>query len=131
MHWISVDDGSRELGDLEDRAARFLRDQNTLFINADFRLIRDTVSHWVRAYGEASRPVVQEVVREWIEQALVEAVLGVRALDGSSREWNVRDIERALCEEALTTSIQQRYHVNTAIKRSLGAKLGSLKTAAA
>jgi hypothetical protein len=36
------------------------------------------------------------------------------------------------CEEALTAAVIQRYHVDVAMKRALGAKLGSLrdKTAA-
>ena len=128
--WISVKDGSRESGQLEDRAAQFLRESNTLLINADFRMVRDTVKHWQDAYQSESAIVVEEVVHEWIEQALVEAVLGVQALEGSSREWNTDDIEKALSEESLTTVVQQRYHIYMAIKRSLGSKLGSLKAVA-
>ena len=125
--WISMADGTREPGQLEDRAAQFLRESNTLLINADFRMVRDTVKYWQDAYRSESSTVVEEVVREWIEQALVEAVLGVQALEGSSREWNTDDIGKALSEESLTTVVQQRYHIHTAIKRSLGSKLGSLK----
>lgn len=129
VHWVSIKEGSRDQGYLEDRAAAYLNDQNTLMINKDFRLVRDTVDGWVKEYGESSRAVVEEVVEEWIEQALMEAVLGIRSLEGSSREWNSADIESALSEEALTTAVQQRYHVYLSVKRSLGAKLGSLKAA--
>lgn len=129
VHWVSMKDGSRDQGYLEDRAAGYLSDQNTLMINRDFRLVRDTVAAWVKEYGESSRPVVEQVVEEWIEQALTEAVLGIRSLEGSSREWTAADIEGALSEEALTTAVQQRYHVYLSVKRSLGAKLGSLRAA--
>ena len=129
VHWISLKEGTRDQGYLEDRAAGYLSDQNTLMINKDFRLVRDTVESWVKVYGDSSRSVVEEVVEEWIEQALMEAVLGMRSLEGSSREWNTADINSALSEEALTTAVQQRYHVHLSVKRSLGAKLGSLRAA--
>jgi hypothetical protein len=53
-------------------------------------------------------------------------VIGVQALHGS-QEWTVEHIARALSEEALTAAVMQRYHVDMAVKRTLGAKLGSLR----
>jgi hypothetical protein len=53
-------------------------------------------------------------------------VLGVQALHGS-QEWPVDAIARALSEEALTAAVMQRYHIDVAVKRTLGAKLGTLK----
>jgi hypothetical protein len=72
------------------------------------------------------RSVVEDTVREWFEQALIETVLGVQALSGS-QEWSVEDISKALSEEALTAAVMQRYHIDNSIKRVLGARLGSLK----
>lgn len=129
VHWISLKEETRDQGYLEDRAAGYLSDQNMLMINKDFRMYRDTVNNWIKEYGESSRAVIEEVVEEWIEQALIEAVLGIRAMEGSSREWTTVDIDKALSEEALTTAVQQRYHVYLSVKRSLGAKLGSLRVA--
>jgi len=34
---------------------------------------------------------------------------------------------KALSEEALTSSVMQRYHVDNAVKRALGSKLGPLQ----
>jgi hypothetical protein len=65
-------------------------------------------------------------VHEWFEQALVETVIGCQALQGE-RQWSPADIGKALSEEALTAAVMQRYHVANSIKRSLGAKMGSLK----
>jgi hypothetical protein len=48
-----------------------------------------------------------------------------------SREWSVEDIGRSLSEEALTAAVMPRYHIDVAVKRALGAKLGSLKDRAA
>ena len=44
-----------------------------------------------------------------------------------SRQWSLEDVQRLWSEEALTTAMLPRYHVDIVIKRTLGAKLGSLK----
>lgn len=126
--WVSVVDGTRPNGDLEDRAARYLPDQNFLLINADFRVFTDMIRRWEKAYDGTPgvNEVVKETVREWFEQALVETVLGVLSLkDG--REWRPDHIDQALSEEALTAAVMQRYHVEMNVRRSLGSKLGSRK----
>ena len=46
------------------------------------------------------------------EQALVESVLGMRALH-NAKEWSDRDIDKALSSEALTAAVMQRYHIIT------------------
>ena len=43
------------------------------------------------------------------------------------KEWTPDEIGRALSEEALTACVMQRYHVHLAVKRELGAKIGSTK----
>jgi len=47
VQWISAEDGTREIDDLADRAARFHRYQNMLLINGDFRVFVDMESFWV------------------------------------------------------------------------------------
>ncbi|HET6506741.1 MAG TPA: hypothetical protein VFG42_08120 [Baekduia sp.] len=113
---------------LEDRAAKYLADQNLLQINADFRVFTDMIDRWSSAYGNtaAVRTTVEEVVHEWFEQGLVETVIGAQALQGS-REWTMEDIGRLWSEEALTAAVLQRYHVDINVKRTLGAKLGSVR----
>ena len=128
--WVSVEDGTREHGDMEDRAARYLIDRNTLLINADFRAFRDMVERWMNDWPASPgvARVVEDAVRGWFEQALVETVLGVLALK-ESKEWATQDIETGLSEIALTSAVMQRYHINVAVKRELGSKLGKLKAA--
>ena len=58
--------------------------------------------------------------------ALIETVLGARALQGS-RHWTMEDIGKLWSDEGLTAAILQRYHIDVNVKRTLGAKLGSLK----
>jgi len=127
--WVSLKEGTREHGDMEDRAANFLMDQNKLFINADFRVFADMMERWCKQYG--NKPgvfdVVQRTVRSWFEQALVETVLGVQALK-DSKEWSIEDVEKALSEEGLTAAAMSRYHVNNSVKRELGTVLGKLQS---
>ncbi len=128
VRWVSVTDGTREYGDIEDRAAKFLRDQNLLLINADFRVFTDMIAHFAAEHSSIPEALllVQDAVRGWFEQALVESVIGVQGL-ANSKEWSAQDVDSALTEEALTAGVMQRYHVLFAVKRELGSKLGARK----
>jgi hypothetical protein len=126
--WISLRDGTRPADQLDDRAAQFLPEQNTLIINADFRIFTDMVERWARQHDSVpgAREVIEETVREWFEQALVETVVGAQGLQGSPC-WTAADINMLWSEEGLTAAVLQRYHVDNNVKRVLGTKLGSLK----
>lgn len=130
VKWISVEDGTRESEDLEDRAARFLLEQNQLLINADFRVFTDMIDWCCRerkSEGEVViREMVKEVVHGWFEQTLIETVIGVQALQ-NSKQWSHKDIRDALSEEALSTAVMPRYHVHNSAKRDLASKLGRLR----
>lgn len=128
VKWISVKDGTRTAPDLEDRAAKYLPSENLLMINADFRVFSDMVERWSQKYSHApgARPVIEQAVREWFEQQLIETVMGSLALRGSP-QWTMQDLERVWSEEALTAAVLPRYHVDVNVKRALGARLGSLK----
>jgi hypothetical protein len=130
--WVSLAEGTRTEGDMEDRAAKYLPEQHLLLINGDFRVFTDMIARWVNFYSDAPgvESAVRDVVREWFEQTLVEAVMGIHSLKGSP-EWDFTVLKTAWGEEALTAAVMPRYHTDVAIKRSLGAKLGSLKPSAA
>ena len=78
VHWLTLADGTRTPDLLEDRAAKYLPDQNLLQINGDFRVFTDMVDRWCERYADVpgARDVIEHVVHEWFEQALVETVLG-------------------------------------------------------
>jgi hypothetical protein len=128
VRWISVKDGSRAPAELEDRAAKYLPQQDLLMINADFRVFTDMVERWCQKYSHVSgaRPAVESAVHEWFEQQLVETVMGALSLRGSS-EWAMPDLEKVWNEEALTAAVLPRYHIDVSVKRALGGRLGSLK----
>ena len=127
---MSVKEGTRSNGDLEDRAARFLLDTNHLIINGDFRVFTDMIEKWNRdlSEGAAVNEIVTKAVRNWFQQALEETVIGIQALQ-KSKEWTDEDILKATSEEALTAAVMQRYHVYNSVKRELGSKLGKIQTA--
>jgi hypothetical protein len=124
--WVSIKDGTREQGDMEDRAARYLRGEHLLLINADFRVFEDLIAYFKGSYKDVpgAERAIADVVQEWCEQLLMEAVMGVHAVEGS-KTWNQDNIDIALSEEALTVAIMPRYHTWAAVKRGLGRKLGT------
>ena len=126
--WITVADGTREADVLEDRAAKFYPDQNLLLINGDFRVFQDMSGRWLKRYPDApgASDIIEETVREWFEQALIETVVGAQALQGSA-QWTSENLSDVWSEEGLTAAALQRYHVDMNIKRVLGQKLGSLR----
>jgi hypothetical protein len=131
VKWVTVKNGTREYGDIEDRAAKYHSDQNILLANADFRVFADMVAFFVKEFDEVPgiEELARDAVRGWFEQALVEAVMGVQGLM-NSKEWSQTDIDAALSEEALTTAVMQRYHVHFAVKRELASKVGSRRASA-
>jgi hypothetical protein len=130
--WVSVREGTRELGEIEDKAARYLEEQHVLKINADFRVFTDMIDHWVDTYSKEHGPVaglrdiVRDSVHNWYEQALTETIIGLQALRGS-KEWPTNHLQDAWSESALSSVVMQRYHPFNSIKRELGTKIASLK----
>lgn len=130
VKWVSIENGGRTPDDaMEDKAATFVGGQNTLLVNANFRVFTDMVARLCKEKDTGSGPglqdAVKEIVHQWFEQALVETVIGIQQLRGS-KEWGPEEIDRALSSEALTSAVMQRYHVYIACRRELGAKFGKL-----
>lgn len=128
--WVSVEDGTRSAQDMEDRAAKYLREQNLLMINADFRVFADMTRRWQAAYSSipGAENTVREVVREWFEQQLMETVLSAHALRQSGSTWSLLEAEGLWGEPALTATVLPRWHIDQSIKRSLAAKLGPVRS---
>lgn len=101
-----------------DRAATFDPDNNILKINEDFRLFsteEDAICEQVskktgRPIGKGEHHKIRRAVRSWNEQALIEAILGGRALEGSS-EWSGEDLKKFWSPEALTAVVSFRTQI--------------------
>jgi len=126
--WVTVANKKRAPGFLDDCAGTFLADQNLIQINGDFRVFTDMIERWAKKYTHVpgAKPLIEQVVREWFEQQLVETVMGAMALrQGGQRTLD--ELKSLWDEAALTAAVLPRYHVDYAISRALGSKLGTLK----
>lgn len=128
VKWVSVRDKTRTVDFLEDRAAKYLPEANTIQANADFRVFTDMMNRWRKFYSHvpSAEPIIEATVKEWFQQQLVETVLGALALRKSGN-WSEQEAEDLWSDAALTSAVLPRYHVDERIKRSLGSRLGTLK----
>jgi hypothetical protein len=119
--WVSLRDGTRAPGDLEDQAARYHLDRHELTVNADFRVFTDMTSRWLRHYRgiPGARSIIETLVREWFEQALVEVVLSVRGA-----QWSDEQVAALLSPESLTSATLPRQLLDAAMRKRLAQKLG-------
>ncbi len=131
VDWVSIHDGTRGRGEMEDRAAQYDRRRNYLQINADFRGYQDVIKRWTKRYRNVAgaAATIEEIAAGWWQQALEETILGVLALQGS-QWWDERSIADALSEVSLTAAAMQRYHLDAVLKRELAQRLGTAKQAA-
>src|SRR5204862_3324525 len=72
VRWISLADATREVGDLEDRAAKYIRASNTLLINADFRVFTDMLKRWVEHYRSEEHTSELQSRRDLVCRLLLE-----------------------------------------------------------
>ncbi|WP_350647161.1 hypothetical protein [Pseudomonas sp. HY13-MNA-CIBAN-0226] len=129
--WVSIGDGSRAKEEMDDRAANYIYNSNLIKVNADFRVVTDMVERWEQRYANvpgAAGPggAIEQVVREWFEQQLIETVMSAHALRKGGK-WSTEEACRLWDENALTAAVLPRYHIDVSIKRTLGQKLGTLK----
>ncbi|MBK6385093.1 MAG: hypothetical protein IPF69_16925 [Chitinophagaceae bacterium] len=82
VQWVSVTNETRDPKDMDDRAAKYLQDQNLLLINADFSVFTDMVSFFNKEFKDipSISEITVETVRGWFEQALVETIIGIQGL---------------------------------------------------
>lgn len=127
IKWLSRANGTREEGDLEDRAARFVPERNLLQVNEDFRVFQDTITRYADQYPgvPSARSVVLEIAQEWYSQQLVEVVVSARALAESSPLWPYDKVEKLWSEESLTAAVLARFHIDTMVKRTVRSRLGA------
>ncbi len=122
--FVSVEDGSREPGDMEDRAGRYLEDQNLLLINADYRGIWDQFNPFLKIFSRPDqRQVVIDYIREWYAQGLVEYISLTYAYSDSSR-WTEDETRQMRSEVGITAGSLRRYLDIQFHKKSLATKLG-------
>lgn len=125
IQFISLIKGTREVGVLEDRAAKYLPEMNIIQVNEDFRVFVTMMEVLRGQYPHAEAVDVKRSIQVWLTLQLTEVILGIQSLQGSP-EWSDRTkLEAALSEEALTAAIMPRYAVFSQMKRQLGGRAGA------
>jgi hypothetical protein len=113
---------------LHDRAAALAgvdgRTANILLLNREFRgyqAILAAVNDWANPEGDNDKAAkIEAVTREWVEQKMLEAVLGLRQLE-NGKTWITEHYDEAMSPVALTAAFMaDRYHTLAEIKRAVG-----------
>lgn len=130
LTWVSVEEGTRDKEEMEDRAAQYLPKDNMILANADFQGFKDVIEHFAEQYSEIDGAVIMvtDVVQEVFEQLLIETVTGAQSLKNRPK-WRPEEFERAVSEEALTAAVMSRYFLLIHVKRQLGDRFKSIKLA--
>ena len=123
--WVSIKTGTREEGEMEDRAASFISRENLIKVNEDFQGFKDIENHIKEQYKvyKTAESQVPIVIKQLFQQQLMESV--ATALSFRNRpQWNPDDFDRATSDEALTLAVGSRYYLMTEAKRLLSTCLG-------
>lgn len=124
---------------LRDRAAALAgeeaRTAAILLLNKEFRgyqAILAAVNEWANPEGdEMKASKIEDVTREWVEQKMIEAVMGVRQLE-NGKTWITANYEEAFTPAALTAAfMSDRFHTLAEVKRAAGAMRIAPRQAAA
>lgn len=121
---IVGDDGSG----LTDRAAGLIGEDAVtapkLALNRDFRGLRvlvESVNEWGNPEGDSDKSqLIADACEEWVEQKMVEVVIGLRQLENGST-WTASQYDHALTPVGLTAAFMaDRYHTLREVKRQVG-----------
>lgn len=107
---------------LAGMAAEYLPTSHLVLVNHDFKGFKDLIQFFINQYSDSDEMIekITSTVNEVIEQAFMEVVAGVLSLNGTQAQWtNDWRGARALCPEALTAVIMQRYWMVAFIKKKL------------
>ena len=122
--WITVADGTREEGDLEDRAAKYLPEDNVIQANADFRWFQRILELLSQTYPLTEPAEVKRVVQFSIALQLAEAVIGIQNLKGSPEWAGDAAAADALTPESLTAVVMSQSANLTYMKRQVAGVSG-------
>lgn len=117
--------------DIEGKAARYIRETNSLFVNLTYSAVSAAQEHLEARYATYEDPeIVRELARHWAERLIMGrvgyAVIYAQAKQ-LSRAWAPEDVKKALEPESLSLAADGwRDAVSTAY-RSISRRLGAAK----
>jgi hypothetical protein len=122
--WVGPEDNAWD-PELQDRAATYSLENNLLKVNKTFPVFIDMVEKSLKNHTESAqaRKVAEAAVRSWMEQTLVEAVLGVSCTKGV-QGWSLEDRRNALSPVALSAAVMPRTLMSQSIRSEINRQLG-------
>jgi hypothetical protein len=128
--WKTIENGTRNDGELEDRAAEYLPGKDVLIINGDFRIYSDLLDQLKseKGGGDPAREKAIEyyVMREY-KFTLLEATMRTKLLNDNPH-WSRPEIEdKCLSPEGLTESVMSNYHLHYMLHQNIGRWLSAVE----
>jgi hypothetical protein len=119
---------------LEDRAAQYIRQQNRLLINGDFRGFTSIVNSVLAEKGgnkPGAKSTIEEIAKLHYQVSICETIIRVQRLKMGGKTWKQEEIDGALSEVSLTAAVMSHKLLHDRISTSVGHKLGAVKKKAA
>lgn len=128
--WKTTENGTRNEGELEDRAAEYVAAKDVLIINGDFRIYSDLLDQLKSEKGAGNlareKAIEYYVMREY-KFTLLEATMRTKLLNDNPH-WSRPEIEdKCLSPEGLTESVMSNYHLHYMLHQNIGRWLSAVE----
>ena len=127
--WKTRENGTRQEGELEDRAAEYLPGNNVLNINGDFRIFKDLCTRLQseKGAGDISREKsIEYYVKKEYQFNLIEATMRTKLLNDNPHWSRAQVEEKCLSPEGLTEAVMSNYHLHYMLHSNIGRWLSSI-----
>ena len=127
--WKTLDNGTRQEGELEDRAAEYLPGNDVLNINGDFRVFKDLLTRLQTEKG-ANDPSRMRSIEYYVKKeymfSLLEATMRTKLLNDNPN-WSRKEVEdKCLSPEGLTEVVMSNYHLHYMLHQNIGRWLSAI-----
>lgn len=118
FEWLSLRDGTRSIGELEDLALRYDECNHRLQLNRDFRGFRPLFDQFLAGYAEVpgAHELIEQSVREEIAYVAFETVQWALALSASSAR-TPESRRQMLSAESMTVGLTPRLMVHAKLDK--------------
>jgi len=118
FEWLSVRDGTRSIGELEDLALRYDEPNHRLQLNRDFRGFKPLFDRFLDAYEHVpgAPELIEQTVREEVAYVAFETVQWALALSHSSAR-STHSRRQMLSPESLTVGLTPRLMIHAKLDK--------------
>ncbi len=125
FEWLSIKDGTRSIGELEDLALRYDEHHHRLQLNRDFRGFKPLFDRFLADYAHVpgATDLIEQAVREEIAYVAFETMQWALALSHSSAR-TVASRRQMLSPESLTVGLTPRLMVHAKLLKAFAQRFG-------